>query len=108
GTAVPPLARQRERLPERAACIERAVDQAAVAAHDARASKSRQPDLPASSRLEEHLRPGRHCQTHAPRLRAVEMQDAVDLEEVEVRRHADEHLALVDDLERRASEPLRL
>ena len=51
--------------------------------------------------IEEDLLAGLDREPHAPRGRAVEAQRAVRLEEVEVRRHADGHLALVDDGERR-------
>src|SRR5919202_874388 len=44
GTAVPPLAREGERGLARAGRVERAVDEAAVAAHDARAGDRREAD----------------------------------------------------------------
>ena len=57
-------------------------------------------DLARHSRVEEDLRAGSDREPHAPGGGALEAQRAVDLEEVEVRRDADRHLALVDDRQR--------
>src|SRR3954471_2245812 len=84
GTAVPPLAGEGERRVARPGRVERAVDEAAVPAHDARAGDRREADRPPLARGEHHLRARGDREAPPPRRGAVEAQRAVDLEEVEV------------------------
>src|SRR5829696_964438 len=100
GTAVPPLARQRQRRLQRALGVQRTVRQAAVPADHARPAERQQEHRARHLGVEEDLLPGRDRQPHAPGRRAVEVQRAVDLEEVEVRRDADRHGTLIDDGQR--------
>src|SRR5688572_14787208 len=107
GTAVPPLAGQRQRGLHRPRGVERAVGEAGVAADDPVAAERQEDDLAREPRVEPDLRARLDREPHAPRRGALEAQHAVDLEEMEVRGDADRVLALVDDRERRRlGEPL--
>src|SRR5918994_3810225 len=109
GTPVPPFARGRQRRLERAVGVQRPVGQPGVPADHAGAAERDEEKLARSARIEEHLLAGLDREPHAPRRRALEPQRAVDLEEVEVRGHADRHLPLVDDGQRPlARAPLEL
>src|SRR5215213_7658163 len=109
GTAVAPLARAPQCGLPRSGRVERSVDEAGVAADHARAAEREQEDLARRAGVEEDLRSGGDREPHAPRRRTVEAQRAVDLEEVEVRRDADRHVALVDARDRHLPrEPLDL
>ena len=96
GTAVAPLARPLQRRLERAGRVERPVGQPAVAADHAGASERRElrPGAAPPGRRTTSHRGDR--EPHAPRSLPLEVERAVDLEEVEVRRDADRHVALVD------------
>src|SRR5918992_911500 len=107
GTEVPPLARELERRLERAGRVEGPVGEPAVAADHAGSSERGEPHLARYRRVEEQLLTGGDGEPHAPRSLPLEVERAVDLEEVEVRRDAYGHVAFVDDGELdRGGEPL--
>src|SRR4051812_29745301 len=101
GTAVPLIAGHGQRGVLGAGHVERPVDEVAVAAHHAGAGDRHQRDLAALAGREEDLGAGRHGEPQAPGGGAVEAQQAVGLEEVQVAGDADRDRALVDDVEPR-------
>ena len=100
GTAVPPLARQRQRGLARAGASSGPSARPPwprITRAPPNGTRKTSRGLPGSKKT---LAPGRDREPHAPGRGAVEAQRAVDLEEVEVRRDADRDLALVDDRQR--------
>src|SRR4051794_11304963 len=92
GTAVALRARGGQRRLLGARLVERPGDQLAVAAHDAPAADRQQRDLARLAGREEDLGPGGHGQPHPPRRGAVEPQQRIGLEEVQVAGDADQDL----------------
>src|SRR5271166_3928067 len=82
-----------------ASVSERAGDAAVEAVHDARAPIGHEPHDTRLSRLEARRRAGRDIEAAAARLRAVEAQRRVRLEEMIVRAHLDRPVAGIGDLD---------